>query len=87
MLRAAALAHVANAVAAVLNREPQPLNEQDRLFDDLALDSMTIMELLLALEDEASIGIDPDELGVGVFDTVGTLTSYVESKLASSVTT
>lgn len=86
MSRDTARHHVQNVLAAVLNRESRSLNEQDRLFEDLALDSTTIIELLLALEDEVGIEIDPDELGAGVFGSVGSLTDYVESKLVAAST-
>ncbi|MFS8098612.1 phosphopantetheine-binding protein [Lentzea alba] len=81
MSRSTALQHVQNALAAVTKRESRSLGEDARLFEDLALDSTTIIELLLALEDEVAIDIEPDELGAGVFESVGSLTDYVESKL------
>jgi acyl carrier protein len=84
MTRDIACTQVQAALAEVLRREPDTLVEQDRLFEDLGLDSTTIIELLLSLEDKVDIEIDPDELDSGVFVSVGSLTDYVEAKLAAT---
>jgi acyl carrier protein len=65
--------HVRIALASVLNREIPALTEQLRLFEDLALDSTSVIELLMGLEDTIDLQIDPDELEPEVFRTVGTL--------------
>lgn len=80
MSREVALAHVKDALCDVLRRDTQNLTEGDRLFDDLGLDSISVIELLLAMEERAGIEVDPDELEVSIFETVGTLTDYVQSR-------
>ncbi|MEU0128140.1 MULTISPECIES: acyl carrier protein [unclassified Streptomyces] len=67
------------ALAAVLNKELPELTPQTRLFSDLALDSTSVIELLMELEDTLGLQIDPDELTPEVFETVGSLTAYVEA--------
>lgn len=48
----------------------------------LSLDSVAVLELLVALEKEFQIQIDPDELRQAkALATVGTLADFVESKL------
>jgi acyl carrier protein len=84
MSREIALQHVRNALATVQHEGAQQVNEQDRLFDDLGLDSTSIIELLVAVEDESGIDVDPDELSGVIFGSVGSLTDYVESKLTES---
>jgi acyl carrier protein len=84
MSREIALRHVRTAIARVQHDEAQHVSEQDRLFDDLGLDSTSIIELLVAVEDESGIEVDPDELSAVIFGSVGSLTDYVESKLAES---
>jgi acyl carrier protein len=84
MTRNTARTHVQAALADILRREPEALDEQDRLFEDLGLDSTTIIELLLSLEDRVDFEIDPDELGTEIFKSVGSLTDYVEAKLAGA---
>lgn len=69
------------AIAEVLNREIPELTEDARLFEDLAMDSTSIIELLMGIEDATDIDIDPDELTPEAFTTVGALVDYLESSL------
>ena len=45
------------------------------------LDSMAIVQLVLALEDRFGIEIDGDEITGDVFETVGTLASFVAPQI------
>ncbi|MBS0366440.1 MAG: acyl carrier protein [Proteobacteria bacterium] len=60
----------------------------DRLTADTALlgglpefDSMAVVNVVAALEDEFGIAVSDDELSADVFATVGTLTQFVDGKL------
>ena len=44
-------------------------------------DSMTVVSVLTALEDQYGISIDDDEVSAHIFESVGTLVSFVEHKL------
>lgn len=46
-------------------------------------DSMAVVTVVTMLEDELGLAVDDDELSADVFATVGTLTDFVEQKLAS----
>lgn len=70
-----------NALAEVLKKELPELTADTRLFSDLALDSTSVIELLMALEDSLGLEIDPDELTPDVFETLGALTTYVTACL------
>ncbi|UED82950.1 acyl carrier protein [Streptomyces profundus] len=72
------------ALSAVLNRQLDALDPGLSLFDDLGLDSTSVIELLMSLEDTVGLEIDPDELGPDVFRTVGSLTDYVEAGFRKS---
>ena len=67
------------ALSAVLGRPLDPFTPELGLFDDLGLDSTSVIELLMSLEDTVGLEIDPDELGPEVFRTVGSLTDYVDA--------
>lgn len=69
--------HVQKALSEVLERELPDLTEKTRLFEDLGLDSTSVIDLLMELEDETSMSIDPAELSAEIFETVGTLSAYV----------
>ncbi|MFE7524847.1 acyl carrier protein [Kitasatospora sp. NPDC057542] len=67
---------VIKVLATVLNREPASIAPRTRLFDDLAFDSTSILELLMALEDELGVEFDPDVLEPEDFETVSALASH-----------
>lgn len=46
------------------------------------LDSMAVLELVAAIEQRFGVTIDDDEVTAEVFDTLGSLTALVDSKLA-----
>ena len=46
------------------------------------LDSMAVVNVITALEDHFGITVDDDEISAHTFETVGTLTGFVEQKLA-----
>lgn len=46
------------------------------------LDSMAVVSLITAMEDQFGIIVDDDDIDGSTFATVGSLTDYVSSKLA-----
>jgi acyl carrier protein len=46
------------------------------------LDSMAVLEVVYALETRFGIEVDGEDVSAEVFETLGTLTAFVESKLA-----
>lgn len=46
------------------------------------LDSMAVVNVITALEDRFDITVDDDEISASTFDTLGSLTLFVEQKLA-----
>ncbi len=82
MNRTQILAHLRAGLSAALKREIVDLRPEMRLFEDLDLDSTSVIELLMDLEDTIGLEIDPDDLLPEVFQTVGTLADYVEAGLA-----
>ena len=45
------------------------------------MDSMSVIGILASLEEQYGITVDDDEISADVFATVGSLTTFVESKL------
>ncbi len=57
---------------------------QTTLFEGLIeFDSMAIVTVLVALEDRFEIDIEDDEIGAETFETLGSLTLFIEGKLGS----
>jgi acyl carrier protein len=46
------------------------------------LDSLAVVELVLELEDRFGIEVDGEDMTAEVFETLGTLTAFIESKLS-----
>ncbi|MBD3756705.1 MULTISPECIES: acyl carrier protein [Microbacterium] len=66
-----------------LTQQPDELTQETALFGALPeLDSFGVVALVGALEDRFDIVIDDDEFGAELFESVGTLTDFVDAKLA-----
>lgn len=48
------------------------------------LDSLAVLELVTSIEDEFEITIEDEEFSGEIFETLGSLTSFVESKQSES---
>lgn len=47
------------------------------------LDSMAVVTILTAIEEHFGFSVDDDEISADTFETLGTLTAFVEQKLGS----
>jgi acyl carrier protein len=60
------------------------LNEQSALLGSIPeLDSMGVVSIITALEEQFGIAVDDDEISASTFETLGTLSAFVEQKLAA----
>lgn len=65
-----------------LQQAPDDLQPQTPLFGALPeLDSLGVLALVTDLEERFGITVDDEEFGAELFETVGTLTEFVEAKL------
>lgn len=66
-----------------LDEERSALREDSILLGSIPeLDSMTVVNVIAALEEYFGITIDDDEISANNFETVGSLTQFIEQKLA-----
>lgn len=65
-------------LAEQLNVDKSTLNKDTRIIEDLHADSLDVVEMLIALEDEFQISV-PDEDAKDL-TTIGKLAEYVETK-------
>lgn len=66
-----------------LDQRQSALVEQSPLLGSLPeLDSMAVVSLIAALEEQLDIMIDDDEIDAATFATLGSLTAFCEQKLA-----
>jgi len=66
-----------------LGERKSSLNADSGLLGSIPeLDSMAVVNVITALEESFGITVDDDEISAKTFDTLGSLTSFVEQKLA-----
>lgn len=67
----------------MLGAKADLLTADSRLLGELPeFDSMAVVSVLTALEEELGITVEDDELSADVFATVGSLADFVSAKLA-----
>jgi len=69
----------------VLKRDVSQSSEATLLVEDLQMDSTSVLELLMALEDNLDFEVDPENLQMDDFRTIGTLADYVSAAMDVSV--
>ena len=66
-----------------LGNRAQKMNESTVLLGAVPeLDSIAVVTLITALEEHFDITVADDEIGASAFETLGSLTRFVEGKLA-----
>ena len=66
-----------------LGEAGKALDEQSALLGSIPeLDSMAVVNLITALEEHFGMVIDDDEISAGTFETLGSLNTFVQQKLA-----
>ena len=86
-LEGSSLAGVVEVLTRTLGIEDRAgsITRDTGLFGELAeLDSLGVVELAAALEDHFDIVIDDDDFTGEVFQSVGTLTDFVDGRLATA---
>ncbi|WP_131743278.1 phosphopantetheine-binding protein [Actinomadura roseirufa] len=73
----AVLEQVVIAVKKVAPYETTAMTTHTRLVEDIGLDSTSILELLMELEESVGFEVDVDELEPAAFQTLGSLAQYV----------
>ncbi len=66
-----------------LKVNPEDIADDESLFGEgLDADSIAALEIVFALEEEFGFEVEDEDLRVDLFDSVRTLTSYIEGRLA-----
>lgn len=59
----------------------EKIDQNTSLINDLALDSIQIIELIIAIEKEFNISCDAEELNLSMFDNIDDMVKFVEQKV------
>ena len=70
-------AAIVAALSEVVGTELTGVTTETRLFDDLNLDSTSVLGLLMALEDSLDIQVEPENLEQRHLETVGALAEFL----------
>lgn len=66
-----------------INDRKDTLTEHSALLGSVPeLDSMAVVNVITALEEQFDIMIDDDEISAEIFETLGSLTDFIEKKIA-----
>ncbi len=60
-----------------LPEAPEDIKEEANLFDEYGVDSVSLLEMIVGLEEEFGIAVDPDGFDPSRFQTVTDICSYV----------
>ena len=71
--------YVIEALEDTLSRPLEAVTNETALFQDVGLDSTSVLDLLMNLEDKTVLEIDTEDLELEDFQTVGSLVSFVSS--------
>ena len=63
-----------------LNKQPEKVTMETKIVDDLGADSLDVVEMLMALEDEYGISL-PDEVAMKLH-TGGDIVNYIDENTA-----
>lgn len=65
--------------------KPEEIDSTASLIDDIGLDSIQVLELIVALEDEFGITLEDEDLSLELFKNVNSVAAYVGQKLAGKM--
>lgn len=69
---------VRQLICSQLGKSPEKVTMETKIVEDLGADSLEVVELLMALEDETGISL-PDEVAMKL-TTVGDIVNYIDSQ-------
>ncbi|MQY14767.1 Acyl carrier protein [Streptomyces sp. RB5] len=75
---------VIKALEGVLGKDLGQATADTKLFEELGLDSTSVLELLMTLEDDHGIEVDPEQLEPEHLQTVGAVCDFIAASQAEA---
>jgi acyl carrier protein len=73
------LGKLRNAIVENLEHQvTEQLNETDRLYEDLNIDSIMVLQLMVYVEEAFDISIPEEDVDPAVFQTMGSLITFIQ---------
>lgn len=72
---------IIDGLVEVLGRDLPEVTEETSLITELGLDSTSVLDLLMSIEERLELELDSESLHMGHFATVGTLAAFVGAEL------
>lgn len=64
---------------------PEQLQESDRLYEDLNIDSIMVLQLVVYVEEVFEVSVPEEDVDPSVFQTLGALVTFIEDLQRSAV--
>lgn len=61
----------------------KPIQISESLFQSRTIDSVQLLDLIIAIEEQYSVTVNPQEVTAEEFDTIELMSKYINSKLQS----
>jgi acyl carrier protein len=61
---------------------PETLHETDRLFEDLNIDSIMVLQLIVYVEEEFGVNVPEEDVDPAVFQTLGSFVGFVQTLMS-----
>ena len=76
------LKNILELLSEVLQIDTSGMDKSTELLGSIPeFDSMAVVMLITALEEKMAISVDDDEISAEIFETIGSLANFVETKL------
>lgn len=66
-------------------RLPADVSESSRIYQDLHIDSIMVLQLVVYVEEEFGIAVPEEDVDPAVFETLGALVTFIEELLAAKI--
>ncbi|CAM3611875.1 phosphopantetheine-binding protein [Marinicrinis lubricantis] len=57
---------------------PDEVHESDRIYEDLGIDSIMVLQLVVYMEEEFHVEVPEEDVDPAVFETMGSLITFIE---------
>jgi acyl carrier protein len=64
---------------------PDVIKEEDRLYEDLNVDSIMVLQLVVCIEEAFNLTVPEEEMDPAVFQTVGSLVDFIHALMGKPI--